>query len=125
MLTYAGFTLLMILTPGSSSWIKNFTFFRGARETGSCYVAQAGLELMILLPQPPTCAIMPSFNFICLYIINLYIKISTNFEESSFVFGNVIKSLLRARRQWLVSVTLATQEAEIRRIMVRSQPRNK
>jgi hypothetical protein len=24
-------------------------------ETGSHYVAQAGLELVILLPQPPTC----------------------------------------------------------------------
>jgi hypothetical protein len=28
-----------------------------------------------------------------------------------------------ARSQWLMSVVLATQEAEIRRIMVQSQPR--
>jgi hypothetical protein len=33
-----------------------------------------------------------------------------------------IKSLRLARHQWLTPVILATQEAEIRRIMVRSQP---
>jgi hypothetical protein len=33
------------------------------------------------------------------------------------------KGLVPARRQWLTPVILATQEAEIRRISVRSQPR--
>jgi hypothetical protein len=33
------------------------------------------------------------------------------------------KSLLKARHLWLTLVILATQEAEIRRIAVQSQPR--
>jgi hypothetical protein len=34
-----------------------------------------------------------------------------------------LKTTLRARYWWLTPVILATQEAEIRRIMVQSQPR--
>jgi hypothetical protein len=36
---------------------------------------------------------------------------------------NVGKKVKQARHQWLTPVILATEEAEIRRIMVRRQPR--
>jgi hypothetical protein len=47
-------------------------------------------------------------------------------------FSNFLKikpssktTLVRARRQWLTPVILATQEAEIRRIVVQSPPRQR
>jgi hypothetical protein len=41
----------------------------------------------------------------------------------SYSGGKKKKEHYKARHQWLMPVNLATQEAEIRRIMVQSQPR--
>jgi hypothetical protein len=36
-------------------WVFLFCFLLFCFETGGCYITQAGLELTILLPQPPEC----------------------------------------------------------------------
>jgi hypothetical protein len=40
----------------------------------------------------------------------------------SKLYHQYLKIIFLARRQWLSPIILATQEAEIRRIMVQSQP---
>jgi hypothetical protein len=52
---------------------------------------------------------------------SLYTLVS--FPSLKKVTKHLINNLKEARRQWLTPVILATWEAEIRRIMVRGQPR--
>jgi hypothetical protein len=54
---------------------------------------------------------------------SLYTLVS--FPSLKKVTKHLINNLKEARRQWLTPVILATWEAEIRRIMVRGQPRQK
>jgi hypothetical protein len=53
-------------------------------ETGSCYIAQAGLELMILLPQFPQCwdhrHVLPH-PLIFPFLMNFLARISKMVEE--------------------------------------------
>jgi hypothetical protein len=79
------------LGPGS---LGALVFFL---ETGSHYAVQVGLELTILLPQCPA-------------LIR---------EHSSLHLSSKLR--VCAGRRWLTSVTLATQQTEIKRIEVQSQ----
>jgi hypothetical protein len=59
----------------------------------------------------------PTFTKIC------FLSKSFCFPVAIDTFFKVKKRKSQARHQWLMSVILATQEAEIRMIEVRSQPR--
>jgi hypothetical protein len=65
---------------------------------------------------------VPVLNTIGNYNTNVSICVS-KYRKGTIKCG--IKDLKNAGRQWLTPVILATQEAEIRRIMVLSQPRQK
>jgi hypothetical protein len=56
-------------------------------------------------------------NVVCLY----YGLMFRNNKEQTDTWMN-LKNILGARYRWLSPIILATQEAEIRRIAIRSQP---
>jgi hypothetical protein len=61
-------------------------------------------------------------HLICFYFLTTYTYVH---KQSLSLFGGIFKVCLQgntARRQWLAPEILPTQEAEIKRIAVQSQP---